>query len=389
VTPVQAPAWRGARNHGAAREGNDQMVQLETGAATRQRTLPAIIDCDVHNEMDSEKDLYPYLSTRWLEHLKTFGMRGYSGSNYPRFVNRLVGTNPPSGRAAGSDSSFARVHLLDTWNIHYAILNPLTGVGRQLNPYFDAALASAVNDWQVADWLDQDARYRASMIIPFEYPELAVAEIERRASDKRFVQVQFSGRPREPMGRFKYWPIYEACEKHGLAVMSHAFGSGGQPITGAGWPSFYIEDHVGPAQSIQANIISMVVEGVFERFPGLKLVSVENGLAWAASLMWRLDSTYHQLKSEVPHLKRLPSEYVRAHCYFSTQPMEEPPHPQDFLAMLEQIGAPDNIMFATDYPHWDWDAPDQAFPVKLPDDVKRRICYENALALYRLPDSRG
>jgi uncharacterized protein len=365
------------------------MVQTERATATRRRTLPAIVDCDVHNELDSEKDLYPYLSARWLEHIKTYGMRGYTGSNYPRFINRLVGTKPPSGRAEGSDSSYTSTHLLDTWNIHYAILNPLTGAGRQLNPEFDAALATAVNEWQVADWLDKDSRYRASIILPFEHADLAVAEIERRASDKRFVQVQFSGRPREPMGRRKYWPIYEACEKHGLVVMSHAFGSGGQPITGAGWPSYYIEDHVGPAQAMQANIISMVVEGVFDRFPGLKVISVENGFAWAASMMWRLDNTYHLLKSEVPHLKRLPSDYVREHCYFSTQPMEEPHRPGDFLEILEQIGAPENFLFATDYPHWDWDSPEQAFPVKLPDEVKNSIYYENGLKLYGFQDARG
>ena len=86
--------------------------------------------------------------------------------------------------------------------------------------------------------------------------------------------------------------------------MTHAFGSGGHPIMGAGWPSFYIEDHIGPAQSMEANLISMIVEGVFERFPGLRLISAENGFGWAPSLMWRLDNTYALLKSEVPHLTR-------------------------------------------------------------------------------------
>jgi predicted TIM-barrel fold metal-dependent hydrolase len=361
------------------------MVLTEAREATAVRTKPAIIDCDVHNELDSEKDLYPYLPPRWLEHVKSYGLRGFAGGNYPRFVNRLVGTDPPSGRAPGSDCSFTSVHLLDTWNIHYGILNPLTPAGRQLIPELDAALATAVNDWQVAEWLDKEPRLRASIILPFEHADLAVAEIERRASDRRFVQVQFSGRPREPMGRRKYWPIYQACEKHGLAVMSHAFGSGGQPITGCGWPSFYIEDHVGPAQSMQANIISLVVEGVFEAFPGLHVVSVENGFAWAAAMMWRLDASWHVLKSEVPHLKRAPSEYVREHCYWSTQPMEEPHKGRYFAELLEQLGLDDRLMFASDYPHWDWDAPEGAFPVRLPDELKSKIYYQNAQRLYRLP----
>ncbi|HEY3080250.1 MAG TPA: amidohydrolase family protein [Chloroflexota bacterium] len=361
------------------------MVLTQTREKTTGRTKTAIIDCDVHNELDSEKDLYPYLPSRWLEHVKSYGTRGFSGATYPRFVNRLVGTEPPSGRAAGSDCSYTGVHLLDTWNIHYAILNPLTAAGRQLIPELDAALAAAVNDWQVAEWLDPEPRLRASIILPFEHADLAVAEIERRAGDGRFVQVQFSGRPREPMGRRKYWPIYEACEKHGLAVMSHAFGSGGQPITGCGWPSFYIEDHVGPAQAMQANIISLVVEGVFEAFPGLNVVSVENGFGWAAAMMWRLDATWQVHRGEVPHLKRAPSEYVREHCYWSTQPMEEPHQSRGFLEMLEQLGLDDNLMFASDYPHWDWDSPEGAFPIRLPDELRDKIYYQNARRLYRLP----
>ena len=176
-------------------------------------------------------------------------------------------------------------------------------------------------------------------------------------------------------------PIYQACIEHGLAVMSHAFGSGGQPITGCGWPSFYIEDHVGPSQSMQANLISLVVEGVFERFPTLRVVSAENGFAWVPSLLWRLDNTYGLLRDETPHLQRKPSEYVRDHVWFCTQPVEEPDRPDDLPWLIEQVGA-DHLIFASDYAHWDWDAPDTAIPARLPDDMRRNIYYNNALALY-------
>lgn len=350
-------------------------------AAHAARTKPAIIDCDIHNELDSPRDLHPYLPARWLEHLKTYGMRAPSGAYYPRFLDRRNDAHPPSGRAPGSDCSFTRVQLLDEWNIAYGILNPLTGVGAQMNPEFDAALATAVNDWQAAEWLDQDDRLRASIIVPFEHADLAVAEIARRADDPRFVQVQFSGRPREPMGRRKYWPIYQACAERGLVVMSHAFGSGGQPITGAGWPSYYIEDHVGPSQSMQANLISMVVEGVFARFPSLRFISAENGFAWVPSLLWRLDATYDLLRDEVPHLRRRPSEYIREHVWFCTQPVEEPERPQDLPWLIAQIGA-DRLVFASDYAHWDWDAPDTAIPARLPEATRRAIYYDNARALY-------
>jgi len=361
------------------------MAMTLTRPTTATRTRPAIIDCDIHNELDSPADLHPYLPPRWLDHLKTYGLRGPSGAIYPRFLNRRADAYPASGRDAGSELGLTKIQLLDEYNVAYGILNPLTGVGAQLNPEFDAALATAVNDWQIAEWLDPEPRLRASIIVPFEHADLAVAEIERRVGDKRFVQVQFSGRPREPMGRRKYWPIYAAAEKHGLTVMSHAFGSGGHPITGAGWPSYYIEDHVGPAQSMQANIISLVVEGVFEKFPGLRVVSAENGFGWAPSLGWRLDSTYKLLAGEVPHLARKPSEYIRDHVWFCTQPVEEPEQAASFTRLVEQIGA-DRLVFASDYAHWDWDAPDMAIPARLPDHIRRQIFFESARELYRLPE---
>ncbi len=361
------------------------MVVAEPQRATSGRTREALVDCDFHNEIDSIKDLYPYLSQRWRDHIDAFGTRGPTGGTYPRFMDHREDARPPSGRRSGSEVAFSRQDYLDPYNVAYATLIPLTPAGRQLNHDLDAALATAVNDWQVAEWLDQDARLRASMAIPFEDPPAAVAEIERRASDKRFVQVQFSGRPQEPMGRRKYWPIYEACAKHGLQVMSHAFGSYGNPLTGAGWPSFYVEEHLGPAQAMQANVISMVAEGVFDRFPPLKVVSVENGFGWLPSLVWRLEHSWTLLKDEVQHLKQEPAEYVREHLYLTTQPVEEPHKPAYFLQLVEQYGDMiDHLLFASDYPHWDADDPDFALPGYLPAKTRRKIQFENARALHRL-----
>jgi predicted TIM-barrel fold metal-dependent hydrolase len=278
-----------------------------------------------------------------------------------------------------------REQFLDPQRVAYGILTPLASAPAQSNLELGAALATAWNDWLVAEWLDREPRFRTSIVTAYEDPPAAVAEIKRRAADRRFVQVQFTGRPQEPMGRRKYWPIYEACEEYGLVVMTHAFGSYGNPVTGAGWPSFYLEEHVGPAQAMQANVISMVFEGVFERFTGLKLLSAENGFGWLPSLMWRLDASWKLLKSEVPHLTRLPSEVIREHVYVCTQPMEEPPKPRHFRELFEQLGdAVDNVVFASDYPHWDADEPDTAFPVDLRHALQQKIYFDNAARLYNL-----
>jgi predicted TIM-barrel fold metal-dependent hydrolase len=90
------------------------------------------------------------------------------------------------------------------------------------------------------------------------------------------------------------------------------------------------------------------------------------------------------LKDEVPDLKRLPSEYIREHFWLTSQPVEEPPKREYFDLLLDQLNAKEKLMFATDYPHWDFDAPDRAFPTNLAPDLKRRIMAENARELYRL-----
>jgi predicted TIM-barrel fold metal-dependent hydrolase len=158
---------------------------------THTRTRRPLIDCDFHNELDSIKDLYPYLSQRWRDHIASFGTRSPAGGYYPRFMDHREDARPPSGRRSGSEVAFSRSNFLDPYNVAYATLIPLTPAGKQQNLDLDAALATAVNDWQVAEWLDPEPRLRASMAIAFEDAAAAVAEIERRGSDKRFDQVLF------------------------------------------------------------------------------------------------------------------------------------------------------------------------------------------------------
>ncbi len=358
--------------------------QSRSGAGKRSNQRPAIIDCDFHNEIDSIQDLFPYLSERWVKHLKTFGFRHPNSGYYPRFMDNREEERPPSGRKAGSEIGFARESYLDPYNVAYAILNPLMPANAALDLDLGAALATAANDWQVAEWLDQDERLRASIVIAPENPEAAAAEVRLRAQDERFVQVFFMGRCQEPMGRRKYWPIYEAAAESGVHVATHAFGAYGQPITGAGHASFYIEDHTSPPQAAQANVTSMVVEGVFDRF-GLQLISVENGFGWVPALMWRLDAAWTQLRAEVPHLERLPSEIICEHLYVSTQPIEEPPRKKDFAVLLEHFGSmKDHLLLASDYPHWDGDNPDTVLPSSMSAELKHAVRWGNASRLYGL-----
>ncbi len=353
---------------------------------TQGKQALAVIDCDIHNAVPSPQTYLKYLPQRWRRHHELFGPRGHSGASYPRMNPNAARTDawPPSGLPPGSDLAFLQHQLLDTWGIEYGILNPLLGAGGQLNVEYGAALARATNDWQIEAFLELEPRLRASLIVAYEDGDLAAAEIDRLGSHPGFVQVLMVARTSEPLGRRKYWKMFEAAARHDLPIAVHFGGSGGGPITGAGWPSFYIEDHAGMPPSLQAQLVSMVCEGVFERFPTLKLVLIEGGFGWLPPLMWRLDRTWERLHEEVPHLTRRPSDYIRDHVWLTTQPMEEPHISAHFHHLLSQLNMNDRLMFATDYPHWDFDAPDEAIPVKLAPELTRMIMAENARALYKL-----
>lgn len=350
-----------------------------------RRTRKPIIDCDIHNTYTAET-LAPYLPAEWRRYQDMFGARGHGGSIYPKGSPNAARLDawPPSGRPPGGDLGFMQEQLLDPLDIEYGVLNHLSAAATGLNPEFSAALSRAVNDWLVGEWLDPEPRLRGSIVTPYEHGELAAAEVDRVADDPRFVQLIFAVRTAEPLGRRKYWPIYEAAQRHGLPIGIH-FGGGarGVPITGSGWPSYYLEDHTGMAQAFQAQVVSYVCEGVFERFPSLQIVLIEGGFAWLPSLARRLDQHWERLQEEVPHLKRRPSEYIRDHFWVTTQPMEEPHRPKDLLRVFEHMGGSDRVLFSTDYPHWDFDHPDRAFQTRLPDEMRAGILAGNARNLYR------
>ena len=311
-------------------------------------TYEPVIDCDIHNAPASEAALHAYLPAAWRDRRastsrldaawesqrETLGDRSYLGSEYPRATPRAARTDswPPNGGPPASDLPFVREQLLDRYNVEYGVLTPMLGAGEQLNHESGAALASAINDWQIAEWLEPEPRLRASINVAYEDADLAAAEIRRRGSDRRFAQVLLLIRTAEPLGRRKYWRLYEAAVENDLPVGIHFGGWGRGPITSAGFGSFYIEDTVGMATAFQEQVTSMVCEGVFQRFPELKVVLIEGGLAWLAPLMWRLDRAWQQLGLEIPHVDRAPSEIIRGHFWLTTQPIEEPPRRQDWAA---------------------------------------------------------
>jgi uncharacterized protein len=348
-----------------------------------------IVDCDIHPK-NSLEDLRPYLSNRWWDHLQTYGLRprhGFAkGYPFPKITPIAARRDawPPSGGGPGSDLSFMQEQHLDRYGIDFGVLNPLSPSGQgDQNADLSAALAFATNESQLERWTRRDRRLRASVVVPYEDADASRSEIRRRAGDRSFAQVLMLSRASEALGRKRYWPIYEAAVEAGLPVGIHAFGYSGWAMTNGGWPSFYIEEVSEHATSAQAVVTSMIMEGVFERYRDLKIVMIECGFGWLPALGWRLDKHWKRLRDEVPHLTRAPSEYLREHVYVTTQPMEEAEDTTHVLDAMRWIGF-DRILFASDYPHWDFDDPVMAIPPSLTEEQRRMMFAGNAKALFRL-----
>jgi hypothetical protein len=255
-----------------------------------------------------------------------------------------------------------------------------TGQGLR-NHDLAAAICSAINDWQIEKWTSKDSRLKGSIVVANEDGITAAKEIRKRAGDPNYVQVLLLSRNVEPLGQRRYWPIYEAAEEAGLPVGVHAFGFGGNPITASGWPSYYIEEMVGHSQCQQTALASLVLEGVFERYPKLNMIMIEAGFGWAPSLAWRLDKSWQRLRSEVPHVKRPPSEYIREHIWWTTQPMEDPERRDHLFELIDWIGW-EKLLFATDYPHWDFDDPSRVLPPGVSDTNRDAFYLGNAKKVY-------
>ncbi len=345
-----------------------------------------IVDCDIHPSMKPGA-LNPYLSERWRKHLFQYGKFNtgpYADrGTYPRFSPAVARRDawPPNGGLPGSDVGFIREQLLDQYNIVYGVLEPLLGGNTSRNLDEAAALCSAMNDWQAHDFVDLEPRLRASILVPQDDADASVKEIHKRAGDWRFAQIQLGSKTSEPLGRRRYWPIFAAAQETGMSIGLHIGGTQASAPSPGGWPQFYIEEHQMLSHSMQNQAASLILEGVFEAFPRLKVVLIEGGFGWAPSFFWRLDNHWAKMRDEVPHLKRKPSDYMRTNLWFATQPVEEPEHPEDLRQIFDWIGW-DRMVYSSDYPHWDFDDPHLAFRFQMTEVEKRMLLRDNALDVY-------
>ena len=348
------------------------------------------IDCDLHPLMPSATALLPYLDEYWRDQFVNRHIDRYSFvlTSYPPYspLSARPDWRQISGLPAG-DIDAIRRHALDPFGTRLAICNVLHGAVALFNEDMAAALCAAVNDWTAKELLDREPRLRASILLPVHNPALALREIERLAPDRRFVQVLLLAMGEMLLGRRTYWPIYAAAEKHGLAIGIHAGSTYHHAPTPSGWPAHRVEDYVAQSAAFESQLLSFLTEGVFQKFPALKLVLIESGVTWLPTLLWRTNKTWRGVRPEVPWIDRPPAELLREHVRLTLQPLDVPRgDPQRFARVLNHVGSDRMLLFSTDYPHWHFDGED-VLPDGLTDDTLRRFMIDNPLETYpRLRD---
>ena len=346
------------------------------------RAVRGAIDCDVHPGVPTIKALLPYMNDFWQESFVSRGLDGFTQGGYP--LNAPI-TCREDWRAQdakpGSDFTQFQRQALDAFDSKFAICNTLYGGTVAVSETMGAALCSAVNDWIAAEWLSRDPRLRASIVVPAQSPHLAVEEIERWAHDKRFVQILLPVAMEMMAGRRYYWPIYEAAQRHNLPIGLHAGSMYRYAPTSNGWPSHHLQDYVSNSQAFESQLLSLVYEGVLGKFPGVTFVLLESGVTWLPGLIWRAVKTWRGVRPEVPWVKESPADQIRRQVRLTAQPIDAPPESADLERVIDQIGSDDMLLFATDYPHWQFDG-DSPLPDGIPDRLMEKLTVTNALATY-------
>ena len=347
---------------------------------------PGAVDCDVHVAPAAYADLLPYLSDYWRQYLSEAAVRLTGvGHAYPpgAAVTATQEARDKGWAAPPSTYEQLKERYLDAATPRYAVLNCISGFDNHRNPYFAAAVASAINDWVRETFLEKDDRLRASLTVSPVSPEDAVQEIERAGDDRRVVQVLLPVRSDLPWGHKNNHAMYAAARECSLQVALHAWGRAGKAPTPSGFTTTYLEDYLANQPIAQAQMLSFVSEGVFERFPDLRVIVTECGFAWLPPLLWRFDKDWKGVWREVPWVKDLPSEYVNRHFRLTTAPAHLPPDAAGRAQLLEMLGGAAMLAYASDFPH---DHGDSIAPLlsELPAAARRGVVHDTAAELYGL-----
>lgn len=345
-------------------------------------------DADVHLH-ETPADLAPFCNEPWRVALaadagteRWLDTPGYSP---------LTPLDPPLGDQPGPEphlvcSADQMRADLDARGVEAALLltGRFVGLASAQDDDYAVSIARAYNRYLRERWVEPARGLHGALLLAPQDPAAAAREIEAHAGGAGIAAGLLSTVHTYPLwGDRGYDPIYAAAEAADLALVLH-----GATTYGAVFP-YQLQSFGSPlargalSQPLGAiaNLTSMVTTGVFARFPRLRVLFCEAGLAWLPFVCSRLDGQWRHLRASAPELELPPSAYVRRQVWVTTHPAGDLA-PGELARLVAWIG-PERVLFGSDWPHVDADEPG-AVAAALPDDARERVTRGNARELFRL-----
>ena len=353
-----------------------------------------IVDVDSHHyENESYAEVFEYIESPVLRReaiesggrstgmLNTqVGMQNLSGR-----ITRQKGRRIEKPRAAKHRDIGMTLDWMDAMGVDYACLfpTPMLFLGAHPIPEVEAAMAQAYNRWLCERILAHEPRIVSMLYLPFNDPDAAYRTVKEFGDKKGVVGFMVTSPRYKPVHDNAYIKSYALIEEMGKVMSFHAAYNWDDRALSM--TNRFISVHaLGFMFFNMIHMTNWVINGLPERFPKLKVMWIESGLTWAASLAQRLDHSFMMRTSDCPQLKRRPSEYMQE-MYYSTQPMEMPKDLSILEATFKMIKADTQLVWSSDYPHWDFDLPSTIYDLPFLDEkAKRNILGGTAAKVFNL-----
>jgi predicted TIM-barrel fold metal-dependent hydrolase len=278
---------------------------------------------------------------------------------------------------------------MDAMAIDYSILFPTALINMGILPEVEiqAALSHAYARWITERVLPNEPRLKTMISLPFNDPHASLQLVEKFGDRPGVVGFVVGSTVYRPVHHRNYMKIYAAIEERGMPIGFHSTFNWQDRLTEQ-FNKFLTAHGIGRTLYNIVHMANTVINGLPERFPKLRWIWIESGVAWVPFLMQRLDNEYTMRSSEAPMLKKKPSEYMKE-FFYTQQPLEHAD--MDLLeSAFKAMNAETQLLYASDYPHWDFDLPSSIYDLPfLPEKAKRRILGGNAMELFKLPPAEG
>ncbi len=364
-----------------------------------------VVDCDAHHyEGLTLAHLVPFVDHPSIKRRLESHLKRSAVGRSPNFLPTVLGNQEVAGRlhryssapeGAVDDGVPAEVarfrYAMRQMGVDYALMYPTTMLHIGMHPEVEVEVAVT---WAYARWMTEcvlpfDSSIKTLLLLPFNDADASARMVEEFAERPGVVGFMVSSLRDQPVHHNKYMKVYAALEERGLPLAFHGVTDWQHP-TQRLFNRFLSVHALGFPLYNMIHMMNLVVNGIPQRFPRLRFIWMECGVSWLPFVMYRLDNEYMMRSSEAPLLEKKPSEYIRE-FYFTSQPLEATDGHEHLAAIFDMIRAETQLLYASDYPHWDFDLPTRI--LKLPflsDSAKRRILGENARGLFRLePDRQG